>query len=92
MKNAWFVLCLLASILIHAAIIDSARLEPISSVKVARPAAPVIEARGPAQPALPAALPTRSSAEIGDDATARGELGQPELPAIGSGSTCALRR
>lgn len=53
MKNAWFVLLLLASILTHAAIIDAARLAPVpASPRVYAPCPPpAMEARGDAEPA-----------------------------------------
>jgi hypothetical protein len=92
MKNAWFVLGLVASILIHAAIIDSARLEPLPPLTGAPTAAPVIEARGAAQPPRREEFPTRTSAAIRGDAAALAEQDQPELPAIDSGSSYALRR
>jgi hypothetical protein len=51
MKNAWFALLLLASILINAAIVDSARLAPVTApASHAAWVAPVIEVRREAPP------------------------------------------
>lgn len=79
MKNAWFVLLLLASILTHAAIIDAARLAPVAASKAYAPCPPpVIEARGGAQPAQ-LELVGKSACPAGD--LARGErVLPPEAP------------